>query len=56
MNADHADSHYCAAIFKYLCEIAIMFRLHMSFISQDDKHIIKVDEPGFPLAAVERGL
>ena len=55
VNADHADSHYCAAIFKYLREFAIMFRSHVSFASQDDKHFGKVGEPGFPVAAVERG-
>ena len=30
VNADHVDSHYCAAIFKYLRELAIMFRSHTS--------------------------
>ena len=55
MNADHIDSHYCAAIFKYLRELAIKFRMHTSFVSQDDKHFVKVGEPGFPVAAVERG-
>ena len=55
MNADHIDSHYCAAIFKYLHELAIKFRMHTSFVSQDDKHFVKVGEPGFPVAAVERG-
>ena len=52
VNAYHIDSHYCAAIFKYLRELAIKFRSHVSFASQ---HIIKVGEPGFPVAAVERG-
>ena len=52
VNADHADSRYCAAIFKYLREFAIMFRSHVSFASQDDKHFVKVGEPGFPVAAV----
>ena len=55
VNTYHIDSHYCAAIFKYLRELAIKFRPHVSFASQDDKHFIKVGEPGFPVAAVERG-
>ena len=55
VSADHVDSHYCAAIFKYLRELAIMFQSYVSFASQDDKHFIKAGEPGFPLAAVERG-
>lgn len=42
--------------FRYLRELAIMFRTHnMSFASQDDKHFVKVGEPGFPVAAIERG-
>ena len=56
LHADHPDSHYCAAIFKYLKEFAIIFREHTTLVCLDDKHnIIKVGEPGFPVAAVDRG-
>ena len=55
VSCDHPDVHYCAAIFKYLREFAIMFRTQAAFVCQDDKHFIKVGEPGSPVAAVERG-
>ena len=53
--ADHPDSHYCAAIFKYLKEFVITFREHTTLVCLDDKHNIKVGEPGFSVAAVDRG-
>ena len=31
------------------------YRQHSTFVCQDDKHSIKVGEPGYPVAAVERG-
>ena len=55
VSADHPDSHYCGAIFKYLREFAIKFNAYVTFASQDDKHFIKVGEPGVPVAAVDRG-
>lgn len=51
----HPDSHYCAAIFRYMREYAIFYREIAAFISLDDKHRVKVGEPGNPVAAVERG-
>lgn len=55
LHADHIDSHYAAAIFKYMKQFAIMFHKHVTMVSLDDKHNIKVGEPGFPVAAVDRG-
>lgn len=55
INAEHPDAHYCAAMFRYLREFAIMYREYATFVSQDDKHNLKVGEPNFPVAAVERG-
>ena len=55
LHADHVDSHYCAAIFKYLKHFAIMFRDHSTVVCLDDKHNIKIGEPDFPVAAVDRG-
>ena len=46
---EHPDSHYCAALYRYLREFAVMYRDIAHFISIDDKHRIKVGEPGFPL-------
>ena len=52
LHTDHPDSHYCAAIFKYLKEFAIAFH---DLVCLDDRHNIKVGEPGFPMAAIDCG-
>lgn len=52
---DHIDSHYAAASFHYMREYSLLVREHAAFVSLDDKHKIKVGEPGFPVAAAERG-
>ena len=36
-------------------EYAVKFREHSVFICDNDKHRIKVGEPGYPLAAAESG-
>ena len=51
----HIDAHYCSALFIYLREYSICLRDISRFVCIDDKHRIKVGEPGFPIAAVERG-
>ena len=51
----HIYEHYCAAIFLYLREYALKLRDECLFICLDDKHRLKVGEPGFPVAAAERG-
>ena len=51
----HIDEHYCAAIFRYLREYALRFRDASLLICLDDKHRLKVGEPGYPVAAAERG-
>ncbi|KAI8484568.1 hypothetical protein Bbelb_376750 [Branchiostoma belcheri] len=55
LNHDHPDCHYAAAVFRYFREFAVMFRQSCSVVFLDDKHAIKVGEPGFPVAAVDRG-
>ena len=52
---DHEDSHYAAAVFRYQRELAVMFREYSTFHCMDDKHHVKVGEPGYPVAAAERG-
>ena len=52
---DYIDSHYSAAVFRYMREFAIRFRHSSVFASLDDKHRIKVGEPNYPVAAAERG-
>ena len=52
---EHPDSHYYAAIFCYMQEYAVKYRTISTFVSLDDKHRIKVGEPGQPNAAVKHG-
>eukprot|EP00117_Sycon_ciliatum_P002691 scpid45083/ scgid7803/ len=52
---NHVDGHYAAAQFRYLKEFAVMFRDVCTLVSLDDKHMLKVGEPNFPVAAVDRG-
>ena len=52
---NHIDSHYCAALWRYMREFAIQNRELVTLVSMDDKHKIKVGEPSYPLAAAERG-
>ena len=51
----HPDEHYCAALFRYQREFAVKYQQLTNFICIDDKHRLKVGEPGFPVAAAERG-
>ncbi len=52
---NHIDAHYASAQFRYLKEFSILYREHSTLVSMDDKHTIKVGEPGYPVAGVERG-
>ena len=51
----HDDEHYAAALYRYMREYAIKLKDHCTMVSIDDKHRMKVGEPGFPVAAAERG-
>lgn len=51
----HVDCHYASALYRYQREFCIKFRSQTTFVSQDDKHTVKVGEPEYPVAAVERG-
>ncbi|CAG8633361.1 11116_t:CDS:2 [Ambispora leptoticha] len=55
LRAYHQDAHYASAIFRYEKEFAVKFREITNLVFMDDKHRCKVGEPGFPVAAVERG-
>ncbi|CAB4017899.1 Hypothetical predicted protein [Paramuricea clavata] len=55
VRAEHVDSHYCAAAWRYLREFAVKNRHLVQLVSMDGKHKIKCGEPSFPLAAAERG-
>ncbi|XP_065895962.1 uncharacterized protein [Dysidea avara] len=51
----HPDEHYAAALFRYFREFAIKFKSITTMACLDDKRKIKIGEPGFPVAAAERG-
>ena len=51
----HVDEHYTAAIYRYFREFTVQFRDICQMVCLDDKHRMKVGEPGFPVAAAERG-
>ena len=55
LSHDHIDGHYCSALFRYIREFAIRFRDVATLACLDDKHQVKVGEPGYPVAAVNRG-
>ena len=44
-----------AALFRYMREYCVMLRDYSAFVCLDDKHRVKIGEPGFPVAAAERG-
>ena len=47
--------HYASALFRYLKEFTVKYMDNTTFVCMDDKHTMKVGEPGYPIAAVERG-
>ena len=51
----HVDVHYASAVFRYQKEFCVKFCDITSLVCKDEKHTTKVGEPGFPVAAVERG-
>ena len=52
---NHEDEHYVAAVFRYLHKYAIQLKDHCTMVCIDDKQRLKVGEPGFSVAAAERG-
>ena len=49
----HEDENYTAAVFRYVHEYAIQLKDQCTMVCTDDKHRLKVGEPGFPVAAAE---
>lgn len=44
LRKEHPDSHYCACLFRYLREFAILFRDYVCLICADDKHKVPIGE------------
>ena len=40
----HVDSHYCSALWRYLCEFSIKFKEFTTLICADDKHKVPIGE------------
>ena len=55
LRCNHEDLHYASALFRYQKEMAILLQMNSWLVFMDDKHRCKVGEPGYPVAAVERG-
>ncbi|GES84620.1 hypothetical protein GLOIN_2v1782174 [Rhizophagus clarus] len=55
LRCDHKNAHYASALFRYQKEMAILLCENSWLVFMDDKHQCKVGEPGYPVAAVERG-
>ena len=53
--AFHDHEHYAATVFRYLHEYAVKLKEYCLMVCIDDKHRLKVGEPGFSVAAAERG-
>ena len=50
----HVDEDYGTAVFRYVKELAVKRHDICSVVFQDDKHS-KIGEPGYPVAAIDRG-
>ena len=44
--AKHVDSHYASVIWRYQKEFCIRYANYTKLLCQDDKHVIKIGEPG----------
>ena len=47
------DDHYCAVLYKYSRQLAIMFKEYMAFTGTSDKCKIKIGELNFPAVATQ---
>ena len=50
------DAHYANAVYKFLKQRAVKNQNNVAFFSADAKCKVSVGEPGFPIAAVARGM
>ncbi|EXX65811.1 hypothetical protein RirG_129730 [Rhizophagus irregularis DAOM 197198w] len=44
LRKNHPDAHYCACLFHYLREFAILYHNYICFIAADDKHKVPIRE------------
>ena len=55
LRAFHIDAHYCAALFKYIRELAILLAPSCLLCFADDKAKVPIGEPGVAIASGVRG-
>ena len=51
----HVDAHYAAAIFRYMCEYALVLHDYCVFVCLDDTHKLEVGGPNCTVAVAKRG-
>ena len=54
IRAQHPDQHYCAFQYHLLKHFAVLHREYVEFLSEDDKAIVPIGEPGKAVSAVQR--
>lgn len=55
MRKSHPDSKYVAVILQYVKSFAVQYRNHVLLLSVDDKAIVPVGEPEYPISTGVRG-
>jgi hypothetical protein len=55
LSKEHIDSHYGGCMRNYWKHVAVSLPEHTVVVHLDDKHAVKVGEPGAPVAALDRG-
>lgn len=54
LRGEHEDSKYCAVQFNLLKAFAVRYHEYVHFLSEDDKAIIPIGQPGKPVTSVQR--
>ena len=49
----HVNMLYASALFRCMKEFAVKYRDMTTFICMDDKHTMKIGEPGYPVLKEE---
>ena len=55
LRSNYINNQYASALFWYLKELAIIFKDDSWLVFIDNKHRYKVEESGYPVAAIKRG-
>ncbi|GAQ92919.1 hypothetical protein KFL_012020010, partial [Klebsormidium nitens] len=55
LSKEHIDGHYGGCMRDYWKHVAVLLPEHTVVVHLDDKHAVKVGEPGAPVVALDRG-